>query len=133
MNHTKKTLLLCLAVLSVLCLSVSGCVSGGTGSGNSFSADNVVIVYGSHGCGHCRQFVAQLERDSIEYTFYDIYDEPERKAEMFTKARSAFPDLTTVHFPLVDVNGTILMRPGYSEFVAHLKRAETAALRAPML
>lgn len=114
----------------VLCLALAACAGGEQRSETTepspvraYAADNQVELYGRHRCPICRNFAAQLKAKNIEYQFYEIDREPERAREMWALLGEHFPDAKSIGLPVVYVNGTLLLRPGFAQFESYLKAA----------
>ena len=62
-----------------------------------------IIVYGITDCGLCTSFEDKLDQEKIPYTFYDINDNNEKRAEMMHKLDSVGVASEDIHWPVVDV------------------------------
>ncbi len=59
-----------------------------------------------------------LEKDKINYTFYDVNSNSAKNSEMWKKVRKLNPKATSTKFPVMDVNGKIMIRPEYKQVKA---------------
>ena len=80
-----------------------------------YSADNSLILYGSEGCGFCISLKKELDDAGISYKFFDVTTNESYSEEMFNKINEAFPGSNYANFPVVDINGKILIRPELDE------------------
>lgn len=77
---------------------------------------STVLVYGSETCGLTNNFRQKLEEEQTNYVFFDVEKDTNKQDEMFTKVNTFYPDLAVIMYPVVDVNGSILVSPNISEF-----------------
>ncbi|HON78177.1 MAG TPA: glutaredoxin domain-containing protein [Spirochaetota bacterium] len=88
--------------------------SGGSSAGEQASG-GTVMVYGTDRCGYCTALQRNLRRENVPYTFFDVRQNQSKRREMWTKIRSSHPGLSRVGYPVVDVNGKVLIRPSVDE------------------
>jgi len=69
-----------------------------------------IIIYGNEKCEYCKEIIDQLSEQKIPFTYLDVEKYGTYQEEMFKKLISA-GFTTTAIFPVVDVNGQILMKP----------------------
>lgn len=68
-----------------------------------------ILIYGRPSCGHCTAFKQACEDNNLEYTFYDIDQNAEKKTEMWDKVNNAgLGNGGSIGLPIVDaiVDGT---------------------------
>lgn len=80
-----------------------------------------IIVYGSATCGFTQSMRGALDEHGFDYVFYDVNQNPEKSQEMFEKVRAAYPNTSQIGFPVVDVNGVVLIRPTIEEVEAEAR------------
>ncbi len=104
-----------------------GCTTGGqenseekTSTGTSLKQADEVIVYGNHTCPHCVAFTNKLKDNGIKYIFKEVDKRDENFKEMYEKVQSAEYQ-GYIQYPVVDINGKILVSPEYDEFRKHLR------------
>ncbi|MBN1524038.1 MAG: hypothetical protein JW904_06135 [Spirochaetales bacterium] len=89
-----------------LFLSVyAGCVSS---PASRVSGENVILVYGRDTCTNCQALRKSLDNAGVDYTFYNVDNDPARNIEMWEKIRKSGADEKSVLLPVVDVNGNVL-------------------------
>lgn len=81
-------------------------------------APHTIQVYGTAACPYTQDTMAELDARKLEYTFYDVHEDDEKHDEMWEKVDEQLPGTKTVSFPVVDVWGTVLMRPAIEEIEA---------------
>lgn len=62
-----------------------------------------IFVYGITDCGLCTSFEADLDKENIPYSFYDINTNNEKRAEMMNKLGAAGIPSDSIQWPIVDV------------------------------
>jgi len=85
----------------------------------AYSTDSI-IMYGSERCGLCSAMKRNLQNNNISFTFYDVNTDSSRNREMWQKVRSVRSGSTSVRFPVMDVNGRVLISPAFSDVQAAL-------------
>ena len=83
-------------------------------------AVNSITLYGREGCGLCKAMRKNLDNAGIVYTFYDVDADESKNTEMWQKIQSSDPGIKNVQFPVVDINGLILMSPSFEEVMRYL-------------
>ena len=124
-SQTGRCLALALLVLAAL-FSTGGCRSANapvTPPPGGYAADNQIEVYGRHTCPICQRFMANLEAQELDYQFHDLDASEERAREMWSLVEQHHPQVRSVGLPVVHVNGTLLIQPGFAEFTNYLKAA----------
>ena len=83
---------------------------------SAYSADAVpdVIVYGNEKCEYCKETMNWLNRENINFIYKDVELYGTNQEEMFAKLDQA-GFTTTAIFPVLDVKGQILMKPGFDD------------------
>ncbi|MCB1189882.1 MAG: hypothetical protein H7A23_18420 [Leptospiraceae bacterium] len=100
---------------------------------NVYSSNNVVVLYGRESCGLTQSFRRQLEADNTRYTFYDVDLDQMRQSEMFNKVNYYYPGMEMITFPVVEVNGRVLISPQYGDFIRYLRVNPTQSSNFPVL
>jgi glutaredoxin len=81
-----------------------------------------IIVYGSDECHHCIDTKAFLNKNNIEFTFFDIDKNPEALKEMLSKLKKANISTSNLGIPVVDKNGIIYINNEvFEDFLNKLK------------
>ncbi len=80
-----------------------------------------IIVYGSGHCNHCKRFKAWLDEKGLKYTFHDVTLDQDAKKEMMRKVKKSNAG-KRVLYPVVDLDGRILIRPAHKTVEALLKK-----------
>lgn len=75
-----------------------------------------VLFYGSPGCGHCRKFSRNMQKEGVPFIFLNVINNENNRNEMWEKVRTIKPEADSVGFPVIDLNGIILVTPSYEEF-----------------
>ncbi len=79
-----------------------------------------LIVYGSRSCSHCIHFISQMDSAGVKYDFRAVDKDTAMFHEMMIKIHKA--DIKGyISYPVVDVNGTILVHPPIGELMKYLK------------
>lgn len=79
-----------------------------------------LIVYGSSDCDHCMVFKDRLDSAEIIYEFRDLKIEEKRyDIELLEKIQAANYK-GYVHFPVMDIEGKIMVKPELEEVVESL-------------
>ncbi|HLF34300.1 MAG TPA: glutaredoxin domain-containing protein [Cyclobacteriaceae bacterium] len=114
MNHKSGTLW-----VLMLCIAI-GCSSGkNENKDNRLEKPYSVIVYGSRDCLHCAVFVKSLDSAGINYRFCEVDKDKSLFNEMYRKIREInYPGY--VVYPVVDVNGKILVNPEFKDIAGIL-------------
>ena len=79
------------------------------------SEDKNIIVYGSKTCPHCVIFIRELDEADIAYTFKEVDNDDANFKEMYDKIK-AINYQGYVNYPVLDVDGEILVAPEYDRF-----------------
>lgn len=81
-----------------------------------FASDTapVIILYGNEKCGYCRETMQWLDNQKITYVYRDVESYGTFQEEMFAKIEKA-GFTTTAYFPVLDINGQILMKPKFDD------------------
>jgi len=74
-----------------------------------------IIIYGSKTCVHCLSFLEKLDQEGINYTFKEVDNDDANFQEMYAKIK-AIKFKGYVNYPVVDVDGEILVAPDFDEF-----------------
>lgn len=77
-----------------------------------------ILIYGSNGCGFCNAMRKSLNKDKIHFTFYDVNSNNAKNSEMWKKVRTLNPKAASTKFPVMDINGKIMIRPTYKQVKA---------------
>ena len=84
------------------------------------NAADSITLYGREDCGLCKAMRKNLDNAGIGYTFYDVDADESKNTEMWQKIQSSDPGTKNVQFPVVDINGLILMSPSFEEVMRYL-------------
>lgn len=78
-----------------------------------------VVVYGSKDCIHCMVFTRSLDSAGVAYRFCEVDKDKSLFNEMYQKIQKInYPGY--VEYPVVDINGKILVSPEFREIAALL-------------
>ena len=90
-----------------------------------------LIIYGRKTCGMTTRFQSQLDAAKIAYSFMSV-DAREGSAEMWPKLQKSGLDLSRgVGLPVVDVYGTMAIRPSVTDVKSAAPRSAPAPPPAP--
>ncbi len=119
-KNVMKSLNLLNFVLVVLL--VLSCNSKNSSGHQTLASDtNVqIIVYGSPDCIHCIHFKHLLDSAKLLYVFKPVTEDTALFREMMDKIHKA-NIRGYIQYPVVDVNGTILVHPPITELIKYLK------------
>ena len=78
-----------------------------------------ILVYGSNTCDHCIDFRAQLDSAGLPYVFHDVELDQALYTELGNKIQ-AINYQGHVAFPVIEVNGKLMVAPQLSEVLAEL-------------
>jgi len=81
---------------------------------NSSETQKNVIIYGNEKCGYCKKTIEWMNSRGIAYLYRDVELYGTYQDEMFTKLNKA-GFTSTAYFPVLDVNGQILMKPEFDD------------------
>jgi len=81
-----------------------------------------VTLYGSWTCGYTRGLMDELGFYGIPYYFKDVIKNNDHNNEMWEKLKSIDYTKTNADFPVVDVNGEIMIRPKVNKVMKSLKQ-----------
>jgi len=97
------------------------CMSGP--SSTVINANNKILVYGDEQCWNCQHFRKSLEAANIAYSFFDVDADSAKSQEMWNKINAIAPGTTKITFPIVDINGKVLLSHPitYNEIEDYLK------------
>ncbi len=109
---------------SMMCVLLMG-IAAWSGCDSEVTTTNLsasdVIVYGTVSCGYTTGLMSDLDGAAIPYTFKDIESDPGAEEELLGKIADAdWFDGGPVDLPVVDVQGTLLMRPTLEDIEALL-------------
>lgn len=71
-----------------------------------------IIVYGRRGCSLTQNMLAALDAERLPYTFKSV-DTPAARDEMWAWIHSWQPRTNRVTYPVMDVNGRLLIHPPF--------------------
>jgi len=109
-KYSRRVLLILIAVTAILiCIDTS---YAGSESSN-------LIVYGNEKCGYCKETMRWLDSKGILYVYKDVELYGTNQEEMFLKLDKA-GFTSTAYFPVIDVNGQILMKPEFDDITKAL-------------
>jgi glutaredoxin len=86
--------------------------------------DTGIIMYGSKNCGLCTAMQRNLDAEKIPYQFLDVKEDAAKNSEMWAKIFKAHGRLNSVRFPVMDINGEILVSPKFEDVKAKLKTSQ---------
>jgi len=78
-----------------------------------------IVIYGSNTCDHCIDFRAQLDSAGLAYVFKDVEIHQNLANELRAKIQ-AINYQGYVSFPVIDVNGKIMVTPKLEEVLVEL-------------
>ncbi len=84
------------------------------------NANVQIIVYGSPDCIHCIRFQHILDSAKLLYVFKPVTEDTALFKEMMEKIHKA-NIRGYIQYPVVDVNGKILVHPPLDELIKYLK------------
>lgn len=64
--------------------------------------DKKIIIYTTPSCVYCKMAKDFFNENNISYQEYDLYENPDKKDEMFEKSGQ-------MGVPVIDINGEILV------------------------
>ena len=70
-----------------------------------------IVVYGYHNCIDCQLFIDDLNRNGIDYTYYDLQNNASYKKDRVVDILRLHYQKDTFTFPIMEISGTILSRP----------------------
>ncbi len=73
-----------------------------------------IIVYGNDKCGYCKETIKWLEHQNIPFIYRDVETYETNQEEMFSKLKKG-GFTSAALFPVLDVNGQILMKPKFDD------------------
>ena len=80
-----------------------------------------LIVYGVDDCHYCHDSRALLDENKIEYIFFDVDKNIEKRQEMIQGLREAAIDLKNLNMPVVKKSGKYLINDGdFDKFLEQL-------------
>ena len=104
-------------LFAIAALLIFSCADKKNKEVESPSSQKHLIVYGSSDCQVCIDFKKQLDSANIEYEFRDfLLTEKNYDEEMLNKL-SAAGFKGQVRFPVVDIEGRIMVKPGFQYVV----------------
>ncbi len=80
-----------------------------------------LIVYGSLDCPHCVVFTESLDSAGIKYIFCEVDKDKALFNEMYQKIQK-IKYLGNVSYPVIDINGKVLVNPEFNEIVDLIRR-----------
>lgn len=83
--------------------------------------DIEIIIYGSKSCPHCVAFIDKMDQEKISYTFKEVDHDDNNYQEMLDKINS-INFAGYVSYPVVDVDGSILVAPDFERFIEIYRR-----------
>ncbi|MCB1145333.1 MAG: hypothetical protein KDK41_17850 [Leptospiraceae bacterium] len=81
-----------------------------------------ILFYGSDQCGICQSFFSNMKDEKIAYTFINVRKDRKGNNEMWEKVFKVNPDARSVRFPVIDIDGKVLVSPNYKTFKAALSQ-----------
>ncbi len=84
------------------------------------SLKHTIIIYGSKTCPHCVDFLKKMEDRHIPFIFKDVDEDKSNFDEMYQKIK-AIKYAGYINYPVLDVDGKILVRPEFEDLLAMLK------------
>lgn len=75
-----------------------------------------VTLYGSAQCKICQNFFKNMKKDKIKYKFLDVNKNRSAGNKMWKKVQKIKPFARSVRFPVIDIEGSILVSPNYAQF-----------------
>lgn len=80
-----------------------------------------LYLYGSDGCHTCTETKKFLEKNKIEYTFYDVDTNFEKQREMIDYLRKSNISLKNLNLPAVRMGNQIITNePTFEEFLQNI-------------
>ena len=102
------------------CIIIISCSSKKTGQDHNATGNpDAVVVYGSRDCIHCVVFTRSLDSAGIQYRFYEVDKDKSLFNEMYQKIQK-IKYQGYVEYPVVEVNGRILVSPEFREIAVLL-------------
>ena len=83
-------------------------------------SDPYVAVYGRNSCGITQSMLKTLRQQQVEYE-YHLVDEPQVADLLHSRMESSGISTGRYSLPVVDVSGTISVRPSPAEVVSQLR------------
>jgi len=81
-----------------------------------------VHFYGSPYCGHCLHFSRNMQKEGIPFIFHNVKASDKANEEMWNLVHSVDSGANSVRFPVLNVNGKVLVSPEYKELKKELFR-----------
>ncbi|HMV78336.1 MAG TPA: glutaredoxin domain-containing protein [Leptospiraceae bacterium] len=75
-------------------------------------------MYRTNECGFCNAMRKSLNKDRIHFTFYNVNSNNAKISEMREKVRTVNPKAASTKFPVMNINGKIMIRPTYKQVKA---------------
>lgn len=75
-----------------------------------------ILFYGSSSCGHCQYFSQNMQKEKIPFQFFDVRKDKSKNTEMWDKVYQVEKNPTSISFPVMDIDGKILVSPSYEDF-----------------
>jgi glutaredoxin len=85
-----------------------------------------INIYGSSECGYCLNMKEEMKYRCLSYNFYDVLKDSEKQDEMWEKVNAQLPGTTTIYFPVMEINGEIIMRPDWPQVLEILEKSRDA-------
>lgn len=117
MNRLSNLDNLCMTLFCVLCLWAC---QKAENSQTSIAQSKEIIVYGSNTCDHCIDFKAKLDSVGFTYEFRDVDVNQGYTNDLITKIQMA-GIVGQINYPVVDIEGTILVTPSLNEVMNLVK------------
>ena len=102
-----KKLLSALGIIVVCSVLLTACLSGH--SSQAINSKNTILVYGDEQCWNCQHFRKSLSEAHINFVFYDVDADAAKNREMWDKIYALAPKTKQITFPIVDINGKVIM------------------------
>ena len=83
--------------------------------------DTELIIYGSNSCEHCNEFRAKLEKEEIEYKFYDV-ERDQLKANEMLEAVHSINYYDYIEFPVVLFDKYVFINPPFEQVQLTLEK-----------
>ena len=104
----------------VVCIIMISCSTKKPEQSNNLTGSlEVIVVYGSKDCIHCMAFTRSLDSAGVDYKFCEVDKDKSLFNEMYQKIQKINYQ-GYVEYPVVDVNGKILVSPEFGEIAAQL-------------
>ena len=87
----------------------------------STQQETQLIVYGIDDCHYCHDSRALLDKNKVEYIFYDVDKNIAKRKEMIEGLKAASVDLKNLNIPVIKKSGKYLINDGdFDQFLEKL-------------